>query len=112
MSASGGYAVLPWPLAALAAAALVFAAPASADPQTWPPGRYLVPDDMPYGTYRSSNTKPGTYPGCLYTTYTREGLPLEFFNGTFSKTSTVELDSPQIGMFTSTKGCTDWVKIG
>jgi hypothetical protein len=112
VSAPGWYAVLAWPVAAVSAAALVCAAPASADPQTWPPGRYLVPDDMPYGTYQSTNAKRGTYPGCLYTTYTREGLPLEFFNGTFSSTSVVKLDPPQIGMFTSTKGCTDWVKTG
>jgi hypothetical protein len=112
MRTPGWYSPIRAALCALVAAPLMFAAPATADPPTWPPGRYLVPDEMPYGTYQSSNAKPGKWPGCQYTTYTSNGLPLEFFNGTFSKTSIVKLEPPAIGMFTSTKRCTDWVKIG
>jgi hypothetical protein len=96
---------------ALSAAALVCATPAAADPPpTWPPGRYTVPDQMPYGTYQAATAKRGTWPGCVYSTWATNGTPISYFNGAFSRISVVQI-IPEVGAFES-KGCTDWVKIG
>lgn len=97
-------------VAAAAVAALAAAAPASAAPVTWPTGRYAVPDQMPYGTYVAGN-KPGAYPGCIWSTWTHDGILIDAYNDTLASASMAEIYSPAIATFTSSAGCTDWVKI-
>lgn len=85
---------------------------ATAAPVTWPTGRYTVPAEMPYGTYIAGNV-PGAYPGCIWSTWTHDGIPIDVYDMTLSDSAAVvEIYSPAIATFTSSAGCTAWVKIG
>ncbi|OBI72810.1 hypothetical protein [Mycobacterium sp. E740] len=98
-------------LAVITAAALIpLAAPASAD-QSYPPGTYLVPLQMPYGTYVAHNVE-GAWPGCTYGTYTADGIVIDVFNGSLEPWSFARIYSPAIATFVSGPGCTPWELTG
>jgi hypothetical protein len=75
------------------------------------PGTYAVPNEMPFGIYEATNV-PGAFPGCIWTTYTRDGTPIDVYNMTFEDGPfTIEVLSPAIATFESSNSCTPFKKI-
>jgi hypothetical protein len=77
------------------------------------PGTYKVPDEMPYGIYTSSNA-PDAWPGCMWSTWTDDGKPIDMYNMTFEDGGkfVAQVLSPAIATFQGSEGCTEWTRVG
>lgn len=88
--------------------------PEPADPpvttaESFPPGTYRVPEEMPRGIYTARNVE-GSYPGCAWSTYTADGVLIDAYMGTLQDVLTAEVLSPAIATFQSGDSCTPWTK--